>query len=41
MVLGALGLLYGLSWAQQKVVDVTADPFAEDVAQTAAGEDQC
>ena len=34
------GLLYGLSWAQQKVIeDVTADPFAEDaVAQTAAGE---
>lgn len=34
------GLLYGLSWAQQKVIeDVTADPFAEDaLAQTAAGE---
>ena len=34
------GLLYGLSWAQQKVTeDVTADPFAEDaVAQTATGE---
>lgn len=34
------GLFYGLSWAQQKVIeDVTADPFAEDaVAQTAAGE---
>ena len=34
------GLLYGLSWAQQKVIeDVTADPFAEDaVAQTAVGE---
>ena len=27
------GLLYGLSWAQQKVIeDVTADPFAEDAA---------
>ena len=34
------GLFYGLSWAQQKVIeDVTADPFAEDaVAQTAADE---
>ena len=34
------GLLYGLSWAQQKVIeDVTADPFAEDaVAQKTTGE---
>lgn len=34
------GLLYGLSWAQQKIIeDVTADPFAEDAAaQKAAGE---
>ena len=34
------GLLYGLSWAQQKIIeDVTADPFAEDaLAQKAAGE---
>lgn len=34
------GLLYGLSWAQQKVIeDITADPFAEDAAaQKAAGE---
>lgn len=34
------GLFYGLSWAQQKVIeDVTADPFAEDAAtQKAAGE---
>ena len=34
------GLLYGLSWAQQKIIeDVTADPFAEDaLTQTAAGE---
>lgn len=34
------GLLYGLSWAHQKIIeDVTADPFAEDaLAQTAAGE---
>ena len=34
------GLFYGLSWAQQKLVeDVTADPFAEDAAaQKIAGE---
>ena len=34
------GLLYGLSWAQQKVIeDIIADPFAEDTtAQTSAGE---
>ena len=34
------GLFYGLSWAQQKVIeDVNADPFAEDAAtQKAAGE---
>ena len=34
------GLLYGLSWSQQKLVeDVTADPFAEDAAaQKIAGE---
>ena len=34
------GLLYGLSWAQQKVIeDVTTDPFVEDAAaQKAAGE---
>ena len=34
------GLFYGLSWAQQKVVeDVIADPFAEDtVAQKITGE---
>ena len=34
------GLLYGLSWAQQKIIeDVSADPFAEDAAaQTTAGE---
>lgn len=34
------GFLYGLSWAQQKIIeDVTADPFAEDaLAQKAAGE---
>lgn len=34
------GLFYGLSWAQQKVIeDVSADPFAEDaLAQKAAGE---
>ena len=34
------GLFYGLSWAQQKIIeDVIADPFAEDaVAQTAAVE---
>lgn len=34
------GLLYGLSWAKQKIIeDVTADPFAEDaLAHTAAGE---
>lgn len=34
------GLLYGLSWAQQKIIeDVTADPFAEDaLAQKAVGE---
>mgnify|MGYP000852851999 CR=1 FL=1 len=34
------GLFYGLSWAQQKIIeDVTADPFAEDaVAQKTTGE---
>ena len=34
------GLFYGLSWAQQKIIeDVTDDPFAEDaLAQKAAGE---
>ena len=34
------GLLYGLSWAQQKIIeDVITDPFAEDaLTQTAAGE---
>ena len=34
------GLLYGLSWAQQKVIeDITTDPFAEDAAtQRTAGE---
>ena len=34
------GLFYGLSWAQQKVIeDITTDPFAEDAAtQRTAGE---